>query len=129
MGAPPQKSYLCILFFTLFLVSQSVLATRKTLKQRQPCTRFSLYYHDNRFSGDDVANATSIAVLNATAFGNYNYGMLVIFDDPMTKDNSFFSPPAARAQGFYFYDGKTQYNAWFAFTLVFNSTEYKRLLA
>ncbi|KAL8196262.1 hypothetical protein R6Q57_025262 [Mikania cordata] len=51
--------------------------------------------------------------------------MLVVFDDPITKDHHLLSPPVARAQGFYFYDMKSTYNAWFSYTLVFNSTQYK----
>ncbi|KAJ9148011.1 hypothetical protein P3X46_030110 [Hevea brasiliensis] len=54
--------------------------------------------------------------------------MMAIFDDPVTKDRNLLSPPVARAQGFYFYDKKTAYNAWFTFTLVFNSTEHKGTL-
>lgn len=50
--------------------------------------------------------------------------MLVIFDDPVTKDHHLVSPPVGRAQGFYFYDRKSSYNAWFAYTLVFDSGEY-----
>ncbi|KAK8537961.1 hypothetical protein V6N13_096242 [Hibiscus sabdariffa] len=49
--------------------------------------------------------------------------MLVVFNDPMTKDQHLLSPPVAQAQGFYFYDMKTTYNAWFAYTLVFNSSD------
>ncbi|EEF51280.1 hypothetical protein RCOM_1689530 [Ricinus communis] len=33
--------------------------------------------------------------------------------------------PCNRAQGFYFYDKKTDYNAWMSFALAFNSTERK----
>ena len=62
---------------------------------------------------------------NATGLGGFKFGKMVVFDDPMTVDNHFLSPPVARAQGFYFYDMKTTYNAWFAYTLVFNSTKYK----
>ncbi|GJU67543.1 dirigent protein 6-like protein [Tanacetum coccineum] len=63
--------------------------------------------------------------VNHTQLGNFNHGMLVIFDDPITKDTHLLSPPIARAQGFYFYDMKTTYNAWFSYTLIFNSTEHK----
>ncbi|KAE8683867.1 hypothetical protein F3Y22_tig00111166pilonHSYRG00212 [Hibiscus syriacus] len=30
---------------------------------------------------------------------NTNFGMLVVFDDPITKDQHLLSPPVARAQG------------------------------
>jgi hypothetical protein len=46
----------------------------------------------------------------------------------MTKDNHLLSRPVARAQGFYFYDKKSTYTAWFAFTLIFNSTKHKGTL-
>ena len=58
----------------------------------------------------------------------FQFGMLVVFDDPVTLDSHLLSPPVARAQGFYFYDKKNDHNAWFAFTLVFNSTQYKGTL-
>ncbi|KAI3691819.1 hypothetical protein L6452_31621 [Arctium lappa] len=72
-----------------------------------------------------VANATSAAAMNRTKLGDFKLGMLVVFDDPMTVDNHLLSPHVARAQGFYFYDMKTTYNAWIAYTLIFNSTEHK----
>ncbi|KAJ6415099.1 hypothetical protein OIU84_003991 [Salix udensis] len=76
----------------------------------------------------DVANATSAAATEPTKLGNFKFGKLVVFDDPMTKDNHLLSPPVARAQGFYFYDMKSTYTAWFAFTLIFNSTKQKGTL-
>ncbi|KAI3760222.1 hypothetical protein L1987_50613 [Smallanthus sonchifolius] len=60
-----------------------------------------------------------------TKLGNFNHGMLVVFDDPMTKDNHLLSPQMAGAQGFYFYDMKNAYSAWFSYTLIFNSTKHK----
>ncbi|GKB89913.1 dirigent protein 5-like protein [Tanacetum coccineum] len=84
-----------------------------------------IYYHDILFNGTNAANATSAAAVNHTQLGNFKHGMLVIFDDPITKDTHLLSPPIARAQGFYFYDMKTMYNAWFSYTLIFNSTEHK----
>lgn len=54
--------------------------------------------------------------------------MLVVFDDPVTKDQHFQSPIAARAQGMYFYDNRKAFGAWFAYTLVFNTSEYRGTL-
>ncbi|VAH43438.1 unnamed protein product [Triticum turgidum subsp. durum] len=58
--------------------------------------------------------------------------MLVVFDDPVTEGQALpvgaEEEPAARAQGFYFYDGKGFFNAWFAFSLVFNSTAHRGTL-
>nr|AJI77521.1 flax dirigent protein [Linum usitatissimum] len=92
----------------------------------KPCKQLVLYYHDILFHGNgDQGNATSAAAANATKLGDYKFGMLVVFDDPVTKDGHLKSKAVARAQGFYFYDMKSTYNAWFAYTLVFNSTEHK----
>ncbi|XP_030549677.2 dirigent protein 5-like [Rhodamnia argentea] len=114
----------CFLAFLLLLfTSQFASAAKKTLSKEHPCKRFVLYYHDILFDGGDVANATSATIANETKLGNFKFGKLVVFDDPMTRDSHLRSPAVARAQGFYFYDMKSDYNSWFAYTLVFNSTE------
>ncbi|KAK1565310.1 hypothetical protein Q3G72_023798 [Acer saccharum] len=120
----------CLILILLVVIShdQSVLGSNK--HQKQPCKRFVVYYHDilfGGFGGDDPANSTSAVVANATQLGNF-FGMLVVFDDPVTKEQNLNSPPVARAQGFYFYDLKNSFGAWFAFTLVFNSSDYKGTL-
>ncbi|KAJ0105869.1 hypothetical protein Patl1_17603 [Pistacia atlantica] len=120
----------CIIL--LLLISPSVSASKKKHKYHKPCKQFVLYYHDILFGGiggNDPVNSTSAAVTNVTKLGNFNFGMLAIFDDPMTKDNRLLSRPVARAQGFYFYDMKTDYDAWFAYSLVFNSSEHKGTLS
>ncbi|KAI4326868.1 hypothetical protein L6164_019393 [Bauhinia variegata] len=119
IGKLVQKAYFILIFF---LVSNSYAWA---FKAEEPCKRLVLYYHDILFDGTDGVNATSAAATNATKLGNTTFGMLVVFDDPVTKDKHLVSPPVARAQGFYFYDTKYVYNAWFAYTLVFNSSEYK----
>ncbi|XP_062147272.1 dirigent protein 5-like [Alnus glutinosa] len=124
MGELVQKS--CFLLFLMILICQSVLASQNySLRHRKPCKRLELYYHDILFNGTDVANATSAKATNQTALGNFHFGMLVVFDDPITEDSHLRSPPIARAQGFYFYNKKDDYNAWFSFTLVFNSSQHK----
>lgn len=110
-----QQKCVCFIIF-LLTTSQSVSPYNKPRKEKAPCKQLVLYYHDILFGGNDVANATSAAVANATQLSNFSFGMFVVFDDPMTKDNHLLSPPVARAQGFYFYDKKTQHNAWFAYT-------------
>ena len=102
----------CFVLFFFFVICQSSLASKKPL--RQPCKSLELYYDDILFDGMDLMT--------------FQFGMLVVFDDPVTLDSHLLSPPVARAQGFYFYDKKNDYNAWFAFTLVFNSTQYKGTL-
>ncbi|KAG6397096.1 hypothetical protein SASPL_143258 [Salvia splendens] len=67
-------------------------------------------------------------VTNRSSISNFNFGMMVVFDDPMTADGRLLSPAVARAQGFYFYDKKDIFSAWFAYTLVFNSTDYRGTL-
>ncbi|XP_059664144.1 dirigent protein 5-like [Cornus florida] len=126
-----EKPSSCILFFFiifLFLLSLSALAEpSKSIKAKEPCKRLVLYYHNIIFNGTNVANATSARATNQTKLGedHFHFGMLMAFDDPMTKDNHLLSPPVARAQGFYLYDMKTASSAWFSYTLVFNSSEYK----
>ncbi|KAE8712775.1 Dirigent protein 5 [Hibiscus syriacus] len=58
-----------------------------------------LYYHDILFGGNDIADATSATAANVMG----------------AKEHQLRD---AR-------DMKTTYNAWFAYTLVFNSSEYK----
>ncbi|KAK4844140.1 hypothetical protein QYF36_016923 [Acer negundo] len=120
---------LCFILIILVCQSQSVLALKKNSKTMKPCKQLELYYHDLLLEGgNDVANATSAAATNATKLGNFKLGKLIIFDDPMTKDRNLHSPLVAKAQGFYFYTMKTDYSAWFAYTLIFNSTDYKGTL-
>ena len=121
-----EKSF--FILFSIFVICQSVLASKKSLRNKEPCKLLELYYHDILFDGTDLANATSAQVTNKTTFGDFNFGMLVVFDDPVTTDQHLLSPPVARAQGFYFYDKKNGQNAWFAFTLAFNSTQYEGTL-
>ncbi|KAK9059311.1 hypothetical protein SSX86_021930 [Deinandra increscens subsp. villosa] len=116
-------NYTIFVFFSLLIMH--TLAYPKKLDANKPCKRFVLYYHDILYDGTNAANATSATVTNHTMLGNFEHGMLVVFDDPVTKDHHLLSPPVARAQGFYFYDTKTEYNAWFSYTLIFNSTEHK----
>ncbi|KAF5460593.1 hypothetical protein F2P56_020453 [Juglans regia] len=115
-----------LLLILILAISQSALAFRKSMRHREPCKHLQLYYHDILFNGTDAANATSAMVANQIdQLGDFHFGMLVVFDDPVTADNHLLSPPVARAQGFYFYNKKDGYNAWFAFTLVFNSSQHK----
>ncbi|KAG2560965.1 dirigent protein 5-like [Panicum virgatum] len=97
----------------------------------EPCKKMTVYYHDILYSGNNTANATSAAVTKPAAALSLShwkngtfFGLLVVFDDLVTEEQALSSEPVARAQGFYFYDKKEQYNAWMAFSLVFNSTAY-----
>ncbi|XP_020585048.1 dirigent protein 5-like [Phalaenopsis equestris] len=112
--------------FSFLLLLPFLLTLTQATSKDQPCKHIVLYYHDILFNGTNVANATSAQVAGTNApLGDFFFGKLIVFNDPITADHHLFSPPIAMAQGFYFYNMKTNYNAWFAFTLVFNSTEYK----
>jgi hypothetical protein len=91
-----------------------------------------LYFHDVIYDGTNAKNATSTLVgaphgANRTILtGTDNHcGDLAVFDDPITLDNNYHSPPVGRAQGFYLYDMKNTFSAWLGFTFVLNSTDYK----
>ncbi|KAK6935473.1 Dirigent protein [Dillenia turbinata] len=118
----------CTLFFFILLSRSALISSRHVYYQKQPCKELVLYLHDVIFNGTNIANATSARVTNPTKLGDYFFGMMVVFDDPMTRDTNLLSPPVARAQGLYFYDMKSTTNAWFAYSLVFNSSEYKGTL-
>ncbi|CAF1706182.1 hypothetical protein Bca4012_005025 [Brassica carinata] len=116
--------FLLVLFF-----SHTVSVFPKYIDQKKPCKQFSFYYHDIIYDGgDNAANATSAAIVNPPGLGNFKFGKLVIFDDPITMDRNYLSEYVARAQGFYFYDKKLGVNAWICLTLVFNSTEHNGTL-
>lgn len=120
-----EKCYIFLIFSLLLLPFHS---SKKLLTPKQPCKRFVLYYHDILFDGTNVANATSAKATNGSKLGNSDFGLMVIFYDPVTEDQHLLSPAVAKAQGFYFYDKKDSYSAWFAYTLVFNSSEHKGTL-
>ncbi|KAG2647063.1 hypothetical protein PVAP13_2KG535200 [Panicum virgatum] len=87
----------------------------------EPCKKMTVYYHDILYNGNNTGNATAAARTNGT------FGLLVVFDNLVTEEQALSSELVARAQGFYFYD-KEEDNAWFAFSLVFNSTAYRGTL-
>ena len=104
----------------------------------EPCKNMTLYYHDILYNGvNNTRNATSAAATKPTALstthwknGTY-FGTLVVFNDPMTVGKALplaGEEPAARAQGFYFYDKQESLTSWFGFSIVFNSTAHKGTL-
>ncbi|XP_026390880.1 dirigent protein 6-like [Papaver somniferum] len=118
----------CATIFFVLLIQSAFAQGNRLLRKKLPCQTFTLYLHETIFNGTNAANATSTAVTNATGISNFQFGLVVVFDNPLTLDRHISSSPAARAQGFYFYNMKTRYNAWFAFSIVFNSTDYKGTL-
>ncbi|GLJ44936.1 hypothetical protein SUGI_0945980 [Cryptomeria japonica] len=105
-----------------------------TKQHPKPCKNFVLYFHNILYTGKNLENATAILVAhppwgNLSTFADpFSFGDMVVFDDPITLDQNLHSPPVGRAQGFYFYNMKTTYNAWLGFTFVLNSTDYKGTL-
>ncbi|KAL6578776.1 Dirigent protein 5 [Orobanche minor] len=119
------KPCLITLLFLLTITSCLSSAPPQPLK---PCNHMVLYYHDILYNGTNTINATSAAITNDSALGKFHFGKMVIFDDPVTEDVHLTSTVVARAQGLYFYNKKDGNNAWFAYTLVFNSAKYKGTL-
>ncbi|CAH8388519.1 unnamed protein product [Eruca vesicaria subsp. sativa] len=121
------KTLLSFFLFVL-LLSDTVLSVRKSINLQKPCKHFVFHLHNIAYDSDNVANATSATIINPLGLGDFSFGKYVIFDNPVTMDENYLSKPVARAQGFFFYNMKTAYNAWMAFTLVFNSTQHKGTL-
>ncbi|BAF22323.1 dirigent protein 5 precursor [Oryza sativa Japonica Group] len=101
----------------------------------EPCMEMRLYLHDIIYDySNSTSNSTSAAATKptplSTAVSNpgYFFGEMVVFNDPMTEGRALPPSPAmeeetaVRAQGVYLYDKKEAPNAWFAFSVVFNST-------
>lgn len=118
-----------IIFFFMVLATSSPSMGRK--KQYKPCKELVLYFHDVIYNGKNKENATSAIVAapegaNLTILaGNFHFGNIAVFDDPITLDNNFNSKPVGRAQGMYIYDTKNTYTSWLGFTFVLNSTDYQ----
>lgn len=119
----PSRVLLLVVILGHFLNRGLAIASK--YQPDKPCKRFALYFHDTMFNGTNNANATAAVAAGPTQLGDFKFGLLAVFDDPMTAEPILTSPPIARAQGFYFYDMKSTYNAWFAYTLIFNSSEHK----
>ncbi|KAL3844527.1 hypothetical protein ACJIZ3_001930 [Penstemon smallii] len=127
MNLVQMSNYFLLFFLLIISCTTTFTHSKSTLKPEEPCEHMVLYFHNILSNGTDISNATSAKVTNGSALGSF-FGMMVVFDDPMTKDGHLNSPPVAKAQGFYFWNNKDASNAWLAYTLVFNSTEYKGTL-
>ncbi|GLJ44949.1 hypothetical protein SUGI_0946150 [Cryptomeria japonica] len=124
---PNSKSlYLCLLLLFVFLGLMHSTECKKK-KNLEPCMNLKYYYHDILYNGSNVQNATSVLIAKPPATANFSlqFGYMVVFDDPITLDSNLHSPQVGRAQGVYFYNGKNILGAWFGFTIVLNSTDYK----
>ncbi|KAK7358556.1 hypothetical protein VNO77_00489 [Canavalia gladiata] len=121
------KVSLCVLFMLVALCSGFPGKKR----QNTPCKEMVLYFHDIIYNGKNAANATSAIVAapegaNLTKLaGQFHFGNIAVFDDPITLDNNLHSKPVGRAQGFYIYDTKNTFTSWLGFTFALNSTQHK----
>ncbi|XP_065859141.1 disease resistance response protein 206-like [Euphorbia lathyris] len=114
----------------LFLILFSVSSTYGN-KHRKPCKEMTVYFHDVVSNSTNSDNATASIV--AAPAGNklttfapeFRFGNIIVFNDPITVDSNFNSPPIGRAQGFYLYVDKNAPNSWISFSLVFNSTNLR----
>ncbi|KAK2973780.1 hypothetical protein RJ640_018988 [Escallonia rubra] len=124
------KSRITLSLFLVFL-SMSSVHPMKPKKQYKPCKHLVLYFHDIIYNGKNAANATSAIVgapegANATILaGQFHFGNVVVFDDPITLDNNLHSAPIGRAQGLYIYDTKNTYTSWLGFAFLLNTTDYQ----
>ncbi|KAI3891625.1 hypothetical protein MKX03_007591 [Papaver bracteatum] len=57
--------------------------------------------------------------------GQFHFGNIAVFDDPITLDNNLLEKKTMFSQGFYIYDTKNTYTAWLGFSFVFNSTDHQ----
>uniref|UniRef100_A0A6N2JXH0 Dirigent protein n=1 Tax=Salix viminalis TaxID=40686 RepID=A0A6N2JXH0_SALVM len=118
------------LLLFLLICCSNISSSEKT-RRPEPCKRLVVYFHDILYNGKNAQNATS-AIVASPAWGNKTtlatpnfFGDVVVFDNPLTLDNNLRSTPVGRAQGFYLYDRKDFFSAWFGFSFVFNSTRLK----
>uniref|UniRef100_A0A2P2NYK9 Dirigent protein n=1 Tax=Rhizophora mucronata TaxID=61149 RepID=A0A2P2NYK9_RHIMU len=125
-----KKETSCIvLFLFMFLATSSAYPARK--RPYKPCKQLVLYFHDVVYNGKNADNATAAIVAapegaNRTILaGQFHFGNVVVFDDPITLDNNFHSKPVGRAQGMYIYDTTNTFTSWLAFSFVFNSTDHQ----
>ncbi|ONM59993.1 Dirigent protein 5 [Zea mays] len=77
----------------------------------EPCQQMTVYYHDILYDGTNTANATSAVAAQPT-----------LLSRSVSVNDTYFG------EGFYFYDRKESLSAWFAFSLVFNSTAHRGTL-
>ncbi|XP_028774851.1 disease resistance response protein 206-like [Neltuma alba] len=118
-----------VIIFLMFLSLCSAFPSNR--RQDKPCKNLILYFHDIIYNGENAGNATSAIVAapegaNLTKLaGQFHFGNIAVFDDPITLDNNLHSKPVGRAQGFYIYDTKNTYTSWLGFTFVLNSTDHQ----
>ncbi|EOA19472.1 hypothetical protein CARUB_v10002055mg [Capsella rubella] len=110
---------------TVLLYQSNTVSSFRKFHLAKPCKRFVLHLHDVTFDGDNADNATSAAIVNPIGLGGFNFGKFLITDSPLTMDENFLSEPVARVQGFWFVHGKTKFDTWLAWSVVFNSTKHK----
>ncbi|KAB8106521.1 hypothetical protein EE612_040895 [Oryza sativa] len=130
-----------VIFLLVSLLSSASVANggrsggrRLVRSYDEPCKEMRLYLHDILYDySNSTSNSTSAAATKPTPLSaavsnpGFFFGRMVVFNDPVTEGRAL--PPSleetvVRAQGLYLYDGKVVFDAWFAFTVVFNSTAH-----
>ncbi|XP_065863417.1 disease resistance response protein 206-like [Euphorbia lathyris] len=132
----PSKTILVFFFLFFFSISLAFSSTEQSSKEKQhePCKELVVYYHDILYNGHNSDNATSTLIgapdgANLTALsGQFRFGNMAVFDDPITLDNNLHSSPVGRAQGSYIYSGKNTLRVWMGFSIVFNNTQYQGIV-
>ncbi|XP_057969311.1 dirigent protein-like [Malania oleifera] len=106
MGATENSNIITTLhLFFIFLSRCSVSSQGKSLgqkQQRKPCNTLTFIL----YNGSNAGNATSVIVA-APEGGNltklaaqFHFGNIVVFDNPLTKNNDTTAEQVGRAQGF-----------------------------
>uniref|UniRef100_A0A0E0LNV4 Dirigent protein n=1 Tax=Oryza punctata TaxID=4537 RepID=A0A0E0LNV4_ORYPU len=140
MATRSKASLIVAAIVLVSLLSSATVAHGRRLVRSydEPCMEMRLYLHDILYDySNSTANSTSAAVTKPTALSTavsnpgYFFGRMVVFNDPMTEGKAL--PPsleetAVRAQGLYLLDKKDDFSAWFAFSIMFNSTEHRGTL-
>ncbi|XP_022848901.1 disease resistance response protein 206-like [Olea europaea var. sylvestris] len=134
MAAKTQTTapFVCLLICICICISTTTSTSTygSKTRPRRPCKELVFYFHDILYLGYNYHNATA-TIVGSPKWGNktamakpFNFGDLVVFDDPITLDNNLHSPPVGRAQGMYLYDQWSIYGAWLGFSFLFNSTDH-----
>ncbi|CAL5061412.1 unnamed protein product [Urochloa decumbens] len=133
-GLAPSSKFISLITLILLLLVLAGAAHGGRQRTPPPCKEMTVYYHNILYDGANTANATAAVAAQPTllsrsaSINDTYFGEIVVFDDLVTAGPALASDPVARAQGFFFYDKKESPNAWFAFSLVFNSTAYRGTL-
>ncbi|KAL0312513.1 UNVERIFIED_CONTAM: Disease resistance response protein [Sesamum radiatum] len=95
------KTQAAALFLCLLISASSSTAYSRKPRRRSPCRELTFFFHDVLYNGHNYHNATS-AIVGSPQWGNktavakpYNFGDVVVFNDPITVDNNFHGAAVA----------------------------------